>query len=78
MQYVQSPYPLTANATIEQSLYSQLAAQRQEQQPSPVGFTYQSFSGIAAQRMWEDVSKRFIVGELSVEEFISRMNSRLK
>ena len=78
LQYVQSPYPLTANATIEQSLYSQLAAQRLEQQPSPVGFTYQSFSGIAAQRMWEDVSKRFIVGELSVEEFIRRMNSRLK
>ncbi|GAK49726.1 extracellular solute-binding protein family 1 [Candidatus Moduliflexus flocculans] len=77
-QYVQSPYPLTTDNLGETSLYSQLAAQRKAQQPSPVGFTYQSFAGLAAQKMWEKVSKDFIEGKLSIEEFISNMNSRLK
>lgn len=78
LQYVQSPYPLATDNLGETSLYSQLAAQRKTQQPSPIGFTYQSFSGLAAQKMWEKVSKDFIEGKLSIEEFISNMNSRLK
>ncbi len=78
LQYVQSPYPLTADTVMENSLYSQLAAQREKQQPSPVGFTYQSFAELPAQRMWEDVSKRLISGELNADEFIIRINTRMK
>jgi len=77
-RYVQSPYPLATDHLAETSLYSQLAAQRAQQQPSPVGFTYQSYAGLPAKNMWEDVTRRFIAGESSVEEFINRMNSRLK
>ena len=77
-QHVQSPYPLATDHLSETSLYSQLAAQRKTQQPSPIGFTYQSFAGLAAQKMWEKVSKDFIEGKLGIEEFISNMNSRLK
>jgi len=77
-QYVQAPYPVLTGEQSSQSLYNQLAAQRGGQQQSPVAFTYQLFTETAAQKMWDESSKRLISGELSVEEFTKNMNSRLK
>ncbi|GAK49727.1 extracellular solute-binding protein family 1 [Candidatus Moduliflexus flocculans] len=76
-QYVQAPYPVLAGEQSNQSLYNQLAAQRVGQQQAS-SFTYQLFMDTAAQNMWDDASKHLITGELSVEDFIKRMNSRLK
>ena len=77
-QYVQAPYPVVMGEQSSESLYNQLAAQRGGQQQSPVGFTYQLFTETAAQKMWDDASKRLITGEINTEKFIESMNSRLK
>ncbi len=77
MERVQTPYPVIAQKISAESLCGKLTEQRKHQTPSSVLFTYESFAEEAAQRMWEDVTRKFIVGTCTVEQFIERMNSRL-
>ncbi len=76
-QHLQSPYPVTPETRSPHSLYDDLMTQRIGQSPAPEPFTYNAFASTAAQQMWEDCTRRFIMGELTVEQFIERMNSRL-
>jgi hypothetical protein len=77
-EHVQMPYPVMAEELSQDSLYSTLMAQRQGQQPAPQPFTYEAFTSSVAQQMWEDVTRKFVMGEHTVEQFVNRMNSRLQ
>ena len=78
MKYVQSPYPVMPGEFQPDSLYKELMNQRKGQQPTLEAFTYTTFTSKAAMQMWEDVVRKFIVGDHSVELLIDRMNSRLR
>jgi ABC-type glycerol-3-phosphate transport system substrate-binding protein len=78
IKYVQSPYPVMPEEILPDSLYGMLATQRTGQQPAPESFTYAPWPSEAAQQMWEDVVRRFITGEHTVDLLIDRMNSRLQ
>ena len=78
IRYVQSPYPVLAEKMPEESLYGILATLRTGQQPVPQPFTYRTFDSKAQQHMWQEETRRFIVGERAVDQFIERMNSRME
>lgn len=78
IRHVQAPYPIVAEEVPEDSLYGTLMKLRTEQQPAPQAFTYRNFEPTALQKMWEQETRRFIMGERTVEQFIERMNSRME
>ncbi len=78
IQYVQAPYPVLAEEMSADSLYGSLGALRIDQHPAPQPFTYRTFESKAQQKMWQEETRRFIVGERTVEQFIERMNSRME
>ena len=78
LKYVQTPYPVMADEVPSDSLYGMLARQRKGQRPAPQSLTYHVFQSKVTQQMWEDETRRFVMGEHTVEQFIERMNSRLK
>jgi ABC-type glycerol-3-phosphate transport system substrate-binding protein len=78
LKYVQTPYPVMADEISPDSLYGMLARQRKGQQPAPQSLTYHGFQSKVTQELWEDETRRFVMGEHTVEQFIERMNSRLE
>ena len=78
IRHVQAPYPVMAEQIPEDSLYSTLMSLRSGQQPAPQAFTYSVFEPKALQKMWQEETRRFIVGERTVAQFIERMNSRME
>ncbi len=78
VKHVQSPYPVMPEVILPDSLHGLLMLQREGQQPAPQAFTYIPLPSKAAQQMWEDVTRKFITGEHTIELFIERMNSRLQ
>ena len=78
IQHVQAPYPVPAEQVSDDSLYGMLMALRSGQQPAPHMFTFQAFQPKALQKMWQEETKRFIMGERTVEQFVERMNSRME
>ena len=78
IQHVQAPYPVLAEQIPEDSLYGTLMSLRSEQRPAPRVVTFQAFESKALQQMWQEETRRFIVGERTVEQFIERMNSRME
>lgn len=62
----------------EETLYGELAAQRHDQQPIVQVFSFEAgFGAKGADNMWLGEVQQFIAGTRSVEEFVTRMNSRL-
>jgi ABC-type glycerol-3-phosphate transport system substrate-binding protein len=73
-KHVQSPYPISLQKWPANSIYGELAAQRRHQkQTQAVEQLY--FQDPALSKIWSDLTKKFICGDVSVEEFVQRMNS---
>jgi len=74
-KHVQSPYPITLPSWPADSYYGELAAQRRNQkQMRGVGYFF--LPTPALNTMWSNVTKEFICGQISVDDFVRRMNSR--
>lgn len=78
LAHVQSPYPQTASAIPDDSLYAALAEQRRSMKSITYDLLVNSFPTKAANNAWTAMTRKFITGKLSVAEFTSTMNSRLK
>ena len=73
-KHIQSPYPISLQKWPANSIYGELAAQRRHQkQTQAVEQLY--FRHPALNKMWSDLTKKFICGNVSVEAFVQRMNS---
>lgn len=78
VQYVQGPYPVTAQNIPANSLYGALEKLRTNKQAVNLSFNFLPFPAKAANNMWVEETKKFVTGQHSVEELITNMNSRLK
>jgi len=78
LQHVQGPYPVVIGEVPEDSLYGALLKQRTTQQPVTTLFSYPDFGSKAVGNMWEEEVRKLILGEHTVEQFVEKMNSRLK
>ena len=73
-KHVQSPYPISLQKWPANSIYGELAAQRRHQTQSKA-VEQLFFQNPALNKMWSDLTKKFICGDVSVVEFVQRMNS---
>ncbi|MGD8975596.1 MAG: extracellular solute-binding protein [Desulfobacterales bacterium] len=74
-RHVQSPYPISLPNWPADSFYGELAAQRRNQKQMK-GIGYLFLPTPALNNMWSNVTKEFICGRISVDDFVRRMNSR--
>ena len=73
-KHVQSPYPISLQKWPANSIYGELVAQRRHQtQTRAVEQLF--FQNPSLNKMWSDLTKKFICGGVSVEEFVQRMNN---
>ena len=73
-KHVQSPYPVALQKWPANSIYGELAAQRRHQtQIRTVEQLF--FQKPVLNKMWSDLTRKFICGNVSVAAFVQRMNS---
>ncbi len=77
-KHVQGPYPVITENLPSDTLYGSLAQRRKDQQAFTQLFSYPYFGSKAANNMWNAETRKFILGERTVEEFVRNMNSRLE
>ena len=78
VRHVQSPYPVVDVTIPSDTLYSVLAEQRKQSQPIIQAFSFEAgFGDKGSDKMWLVTTQKFLMGELSVEELVESMNSRL-
>ena len=73
-KHVQSPYPVALQKWPNNSIYGELAAQRRHQTRIRT-IEQLFFQNPALDKMWSDLTRNFICGEISVKELVQRMNS---
>jgi ABC-type glycerol-3-phosphate transport system substrate-binding protein len=74
-KYVQSPYPIPLHIWPSDSIYDELAAQRTNQTQTE-GVDHLFFQKSALNDLWSEMTRDFICGRISVDDFIHRMNSK--
>jgi raffinose/stachyose/melibiose transport system substrate-binding protein len=74
-KYVQSPYPIPLNIWPSVSIYDELAVQRTNQTQAE-GVGHLLFQKSALNNLWSEMTRDFICGRISVDDFVHRMNSK--
>ena len=74
-RYVQSPYPIPLHIWPSDSIYDELAVQRTNQTQTE-GIDHLLFQKSALNNLWSEMTRDFICGRISVDDFVHRMNSR--
>ena len=74
-KYVQSPYPIPLHVWPSSSIYDELAVQRTNQTQSE-GIEHLHFQKSSLNNLWSEVTRAFICGRISVDDFVHRMNSK--
>ena len=74
-KYVQSPYPIPLNIWPSVSIYDELAVQRTNQTQAE-GVGHLLFQKSALNHLWSEMTRDFICGRISVDDFVHRMNSK--
>jgi ABC-type glycerol-3-phosphate transport system substrate-binding protein len=74
-KYVQSPYPIPLNIWPSVSIYDELAVQRTNQTQAE-GVDHLLFQKSALNNLWSEMTRDFICGRISVDDFVHRMNSK--
>ena len=73
-KYVQSPYPIPLYIWPSDSIYDELAVQRTNQTQTK-GIDHLRFQKSALNHLWRELTRDFICGRISVNDFVYRMNS---
>ena len=74
-KYVQSPYPIPLHIWPSVSIYDELAVQRTNQTQAE-GVDHLLFQKSALNNLWSEMTRDFICGRISVDDFVHRMNSK--
>ena len=74
-KYVQSPYPIPLNIWPSVSIYDELAVQRTNQTQAE-GVGHLLFQKSALNHLWSEMTRDFICGQISVDDFVHQMNSK--
>jgi ABC-type glycerol-3-phosphate transport system substrate-binding protein len=74
-RYVQSPYPIPLHIWPSDSIYDELAVQRTNQTQT-AGVDHLIFQKAALNKLWSEMTRGFICGRISVDDFVHRMNSK--
>ena len=74
-KYVQSPYPIPLHIWPSDSIYDELAVQRTNQTQTE-GVDHLLFQKSALNNLWSEMTRKFICGRISVDDFVQRMNSK--
>lgn len=77
-EHVQGPYPVRVDDLPPDSLYSSLAHTRKNQEAFPYYFSCPFIESKALSNMWYEEMVKFLTGKHSVEEFVNKMNSRMR
>lgn len=73
-RHVQSPYPIPLHIWPSDSIYDELAVQRLNQTQTE-GVDHLQFQKSSLNNMWSEMTRDFICGRISVDDFVHRMNN---